>query len=212
MAFSLMASGAAAAMGSSERSPPIPPSAHQGHADRKNARIVDTAPHVQDRRNSYRRADFLKPRPGVFQRRFRPQQAKFGGGDGAASGLHYEHVLRQQAADQRQMVAILRDARSVAPDHAHNAADAARRHCVDQRPVTRPETAAQVVRQVLVGETGHQVHLVARNHHARGIAARKRRYRALHNGARGLLRVMGIEHHLLRRRHVGFGEVVTILV
>ena len=177
----------------------------QGHAHRKNARIVDAASHVQNRRNSHRRADFLQPRPGVFQRRLRPQQAKLGARDGAASGLHHQHVLRQQAADQGQVVGILRHARIVAPYHAHNAADTARRHGVDERPVPRAETAAQVVRQVLVGETGHQVHLVARNVHARRIAPRERLDGALHNGPRGRLGVMGIERHALRTGDVGLG-------
>jgi len=67
---------------------------------------------------------------------------------------------------------ILCHLRRIAPDNADGPAYAACSDRIDQRPVAGPESAAEIVRQVLVGESGHQVGLLARNVYAGGIAVR----------------------------------------
>src|ERR1022692_3963672 len=61
------------------------------------------------------------------------------------------------------MMTVLADARRVAAHHGHHSSDAATGDGVDQRPVSGAEPPAEIVRQVLVGEAGHQVHAVARD-------------------------------------------------
>ncbi len=135
MAFSLMASGAAAAMGNSERSAPIPPSATSATQTERMRELSTQLPTC--RTGGMPTASQTSRRPGpacssAASGRSSPALAE-------AMALHpvctTSTSCAKQAADQGQVVAVLGKAWSVAADDAHDAADAARRDRVDERPI-----------------------------------------------------------------------------
>src|ERR1035438_1412386 len=101
------------------------------------------------------------------------------------------------------MMSVLGDARRVAAHHGYHAADAATGDGVDERPVSGAEPSAEVVRQVLVGEAGHQVHSMLRDVYACRIAVPERLHGAGKNLSRGPLSIVRVERDVLRARHVG---------
>src|SRR5674476_1356688 len=102
------------------------------------------------------------------------------------------------------MMTVLGDARRVAAHYGHHAADAAGGDGVDQRPVSGAEPPAEIARQVLVGEAGHQVHAVAWDVDARRVAAPEGCHGAGDNLSGGPLGVVRIERNVLRARHVSY--------
>src|ERR1039458_10177612 len=100
------------------------------------------------------------------------------------------------------MMTVLTDARRVAAHHGHHAAYAAGGDGVDERPVSGAEPPAEIVRQVLVGEAGHQIHTVARNVYPRRIAVLERLHGASENLPGGPFGVVRIELDMLRARDV----------
>ena len=131
---------------------------HHRDADIQDPGVVDAAAEMKNRRNAQRLAHLSEAGSGACQRLARVHQAGLCRGDGAAAGVHHQHVLGDHAVGELEVMSVLDDLWGVAADQPHHAADPSGGDGVVERAVARAEATPHVVGQVLVGEAGHQIH------------------------------------------------------
>ena len=128
--------------------PPFPDHLRTGGQD---AAVVHAGPQTQDRRHAHGFTDL--PQPGTGQiGGLGPVEAGLGQGNLGASGLDHQDIVLDQFLDQFHMDPVLFDPGIGAAHHTGHAPDPSVDDVVVERPVGRPEGAAQHIVDVFMGK------------------------------------------------------------